>query len=1257
MFEFGQIVRVNTRVRLAFAALIIAASSWLILNRWATISFDDYKDVGKTQALEKPIELNGSFEIKFSFNIHADDPKELTHENLFQTADLNNGLRLELGRAPGTPSGWGLVYSDQKHEIAGLALGETPSPNIWHSLRVIYEAKTDTLSVFLNGRKIGEKAAAEIKRDFSRIIVGKAYETRIFNGAIRDFKIVNTKPANWLSHSSRAFLILAALLMIYGPLCRITAWLRQRILQRKTRCETIGPLSIGLFVTYVGIVMGYQLLNSFYAKDYTEIGRPTAPFALEDVGSFTLSFDFKIHESGTVSDEVKYENIFQTAPYNNALRIELARKDNVTSLWGMAYLDRDGVLKSIDFGTIPETNKWHHLELCYDERHDSFESYIDGIILTSREHMGLAPDFSEIIVGSGYGDRIFNGEVKNFTLKTRVMAWQGALLHGLLSLCVFVFLLAHGQGHSLSNSTSADNELRRTIWLRVSGVLASVLLLSVTFYLAESRLIGLNGFYRFYTFSLVIYGLLLLATILRSIALGRIARRFLIAIPYVVFVLMMSVYLGAATYALQKFDGKLPRYYGLTRDEMAAIFQTTWVEGVDFIATNIGYINLIPALMIGVGMLLLFRTGVKCMTPIVRPHIKIGTLLFVVVSYAVLFPSVFMLPHSLYGGYVHFSQKVTDLKKQTEARKNVVANVERLDAKARTHILVIGESANRDHMSAYGYFRDTTPWMARQIRQGNLIRITNAYAPYSHTQPSVLKILTKANQYNNLPQNSAPSIVNMANAAGFKTYWISEHQVGMGETPMHVVIDESHEVKYTDEGGKILDELATLFKRIDTQKNNLIILNLMGSHFDYQRRLKNCAIVFRDAKFGYIGSYAREAKKEFIEKLLNPYDNTILCTDTLLSKIFEMTAETYSWVDSFTYLSDHGEDVFGEKFHNSADFSYGMVRVPLVFYFSDRYKKEVPLDGLLKNKERIFTTDLMYNTLLDILRIKDLDTEAGYSLMNEDYRLQEGQALTMKQSPDEDTTYYEVHPPVRIIDDPYYFAKKNVAYLNQHFPGKILAVDNDLIAKAFQTYNFGFTGIEFNFSFHSLKVGHYPEYEFETTLDEYLGTEPVKKFDRLWFDVKSKKGVNLADKLDEFERLDAKHGLKKRVVFESWEDGLKAFSDKGWRTSYYLNLSHFPNCPKQPSCGMDVAKRIKITGATEISFLAADYGFVKEKLESILPKSMSYHVFGFGYDYQVFNPDMQKNVKHSPIFNDPRVKTIMIDGDQLFDYRARFPLS
>ena len=60
-----------------------------------------------------------------------------------------------------------------------------------------------------------------------------------------------------------------------------------------------------------------------------------------------------------------------------------------------------------------------------------------------------------------------------------------------------------------------------------------------------------------------------------------------------------------------------------------------------------------------------------------------------------------------------------------------------------TFLVIIGESQNRKHMSAYGYSRDTTPWLAAQRANDNFVIMENGYACNTLTMLALSQALTE----------------------------------------------------------------------------------------------------------------------------------------------------------------------------------------------------------------------------------------------------------------------------------------------------------------------------------------------------------------------------------------------------------------------------------------------------------------------------------------------------------------------------------
>lgn len=83
-------------------------------------------------------------------------------------------------------------------------------------------------------------------------------------------------------------------------------------------------------------------------------------------------------------------------------------------------------------------------------------------------------------------------------------------------------------------------------------------------------------------------------------------------------------------------------------------------------------------------------------------------------------------------------------------------------------ILIIGESANRDRMTAFNPLlqEDSTPWLTQMVKENQITLYRKAYSNYPATALSLEQVLTSMNQYHDEKFNEAISIIDVANKAG-----------------------------------------------------------------------------------------------------------------------------------------------------------------------------------------------------------------------------------------------------------------------------------------------------------------------------------------------------------------------------------------------------------------------------------------------------------------------------------------------------------
>lgn len=258
-----------------------------------------------------------------------------------------------------------------------------------------------------------------------------------------------------------------------------------------------------------------------------------------------------------------------------------------------------------------------------------------------------------------------------------------------------------------------------------------------------------------------------------------------------------------------------------------------------------------------------------------------------------------------------------------------------------TYVLIVGESVRVDNMSLYGYTRSTTPQVEAQRKQIKLFNQAISGAPYtalsvplSLTADSVLSL-----DIHNYPDN----IINMANQAGFQTFWLSSQsafrQNGTAVTSIAMRAMETVYVRGFDE--LLLPHLSQALQQ-NTQQKKLIVLHLNGSHEPACSAYPQSSAVFQPQD-------DQDAC----------YDNSIHYTDSLLGQVFELLKDRRA---SVMYFADHGLERDPTKknvyFHGGREASQQAYHVPMFIWYSP-----VLGDGVDRTTENnIFST--AYNNYL-----------------------------------------------------------------------------------------------------------------------------------------------------------------------------------------------------------------------------------------------------------------------------------------------------
>ncbi|MDR2457308.1 MAG: phosphoethanolamine transferase [Clostridiales Family XIII bacterium] len=732
-----------------------------------------------------------------------------------------------------------------------------------------------------------------------------------------------------------------------------------------------------------------------------------------------------------------------------------------------------------------------------------------------------------------------------------------------------------------------------------------------------------------------------------------------------------------------------------TVDDMTAFFQSNIVESFEFI---ISFFKVRDRILVFLTSIIAVFIFAKVTSANIKNKIKVPFKVAICLITAVVILNVTVFTHgpllfNINKSIKNIKRGIGQFKQCKEERAKIIipdASVSKKRPKGELYMIVIGEASNKLHWSAYGYFRNTTPWALLQRQNNpNCIFFNNVYSSFVHTVPSLMKALTASNQYNKREDIKAESFIRVAQKAGFKVHWISnQNRISFVDNPLTSLIEEADDVIFTNKNtmrdGTGTDEILLpvvdrVLRSMNNEDNNLIIIHLIGSHFIYERRVpKKFKTNFKSSE-GYLGNNARD--KELVNKILNPYDTSILFTDTILERLYNKFQSALPKVKAFLYFSDHGEDVYGRKFHNAGKFTYEMTRIPMFILYSQQFKASYPalVSSLEISKNKIFTLDLFSNFGLSLMGIETSLNERQYNLTDSSYCINEDNALTMYSDESLDTSLYAKTPTLKVKHDSIMIKRANLKTLKSLYPNKkcFPAVYINAVGAALDAIESGFDGIEINVNASDFKMGHAPQLVYDTTLDEYLSLIPLDNINFIWLDMKNLKEEDIDKVIEKLNELDKKYKLKNRILVENTlvSPKMKKFSEDGWRNCFYLCVGHdnqdisggsshilLPLMLKSKTdisqeegiklqeFAYKIAKNIKEQKSTDLSFRSDFYPFVKKYLEPLIPSSINYNVFTIKdmpeIDHVDFIKDLQS--RNIPILKDVRVINVLLNSKNKF---------
>ena len=444
-----------------------------------------------------------------------------------------------------------------------------------------------------------------------------------------------------------------------------------------------------------------------------------------------------------------------------------------------------------------------------------------------------------------------------------------------------------------------------------------------------------------------------------------------------------------------------------------------------------------------------------------------------------------------------------------------------------THVIVIGESTSRHHMSLYDYSRITNPKLSANR---NIISFSQVSSPHAHTFPALEKVLSFKSLDSNNYDLQDGTLLDLFNKAGYHTTWLSNQALsGKFETPVSVLASKADQKVFSNtmSGSEPYDEiLLQAFKDATIKKGNKVIfVHLMGTHMSYIDRYPE---KFDHFKTTHNTSHLTRAQQKYI----NTYDNAVRYNDHIIASLID-SLNVVQGVCSLLYFSDHGDEVFDYRnFHGHSDViqSKYMVDIPFLFWTNEQYKtKNADIFKRAKNN-----VNSQYNTANFIHTASDL-YDVHCDLTDPEKSLISHATIN--------TPSYNNLTPCFTAND-------------IHFESKLLCHRVNGIERLMEVKEH-FAGFEIDLVFESttktFDVNHPPAESVGLSLDRLIASIENPEDYYYWFDLKNLDSLNQNNAAIQMQEIVSKYNLNDKVVIESPNiNELKSFVELNFRTAFYL---------------------------------------------------------------------------------------------------------
>jgi len=304
-----------------------------------------------------------------------------------------------------------------------------------------------------------------------------------------------------------------------------------------------------------------------------------------------------------------------------------------------------------------------------------------------------------------------------------------------------------------------------------------------------------------------------------------------------------------------------------------------------------------------------------------------------------------------------------------------------------TVVLVITDSINRDNMALYGYGRATTPRLLAHQRQlgDQMTVLRNAWSVDASTLPSLRNLFAFGEPDRPDPQH----LLALARAAGYKTWWMSNHDDVAIEQEHARLADVVDIVNRTPgrASASLDSELLDCVQEAleDPVERKFIVVHLLGAHPHYALRFPQGQNPFDDEADAVEAQLVKDGRSAWVRRFRQEHDAALLYHDFVVSEMLQLTrtigrSEGHrAWM----YLSDHGQEVgHGSDRAGHSPSTASGYRIPAVVW------RNGPPASPSAMALQPFRADWAAWTLADLLGLQWQGRQPGRNVLAPDYRWQ-----------------------------------------------------------------------------------------------------------------------------------------------------------------------------------------------------------------------------------------------------------------------------